>query len=1048
MTKSIGTLAMVVGVLALSSGCSDGPESSSSDTEGIGGGGGGLNPSTGGTGTDAGPFTCQAGQTDCGGTCVVLTTNPLHCGSCNNACPAGTSCVGGTCTCQAGLTSCNGACVDTTSDAAHCGACSNQCAAGLLCSLGACSATCAGTLTQCGQACVDLTVNPLHCGACNNACPGGRLCTGGLCTCETGTDCNGVCTDLASDPANCGQCGLVCTGGATCSAGTCVGGVGTGGASGVGGASGTGGAVGTGGAGGVAPGQPGVALNGTCYPLCVDTVAGSDPDNPDWGFENNGSCVVPNTTTAAGGLACVTGEPVPTIDDLGPRPGVVIDLTCYPLCQTVTVASNPTDAPDWGFEDGGSCVLPNTHTAVAQACTTTEPIPDPSELDPRPGVVVLDFDTQVRTCVPLCVDATDPAADSDGDDWDYEYGGSCVIPGSPTGMNQTCQTGEPIPAPLPVPGVVVVDGAGIPQCSPLCTLTTESAADPTPPLGDGWSYENNASCVIPGTATALTNQACTTESGPYTIDNSGRDGVVIFLKDDNACDGDFTECAGSWSCVANCDYYASPTQDGANDDGMADDWGWENNNECIIPGTITSANTACVTGTDCVGGTRESCPTPTSRPGIMVNGDPVENSCLWSECVPLCQVVTTASDPAYPDWGFEDNNSCVIPNTDTANWLPEGDVPRGCKEGETDTSSCYYQFPPRACTWPAPEVDFLAPPALDSGRVVHNTAAGGSTSPGHFQTVGAQLEDPYGQAFLIRGMNNSHGWFDTCGQYMAYGALDNISDAGANAVRLGWAFDSIDPVGPGSGEPEKDVIGTNPTLLAEILHEIVRLRMVPIVAVNDTTGQTTTDWPNRMAQIWTDTSRGYKEVLQAYESYLLVGIANEWNGENNDFYGAYNTAVQTMRSAGINNTLVITANAWGQGCNAIINNAQQLLTADPLSNLLFDIHIYTYLDYADCRTTTGVCGSADVVRNCLNDISSAQIPLLVGEFGHVHSSGDVAWDTIISTTNTNSQGYCPWLWFGDTEYAALDMNESWEGPLTSWGNNVLPLTGSRASIFQ
>jgi mannan endo-1,4-beta-mannosidase len=494
----------------------------------------------------------------------------------------------------------------------------------------------------------------------------------------------------------------------------------------------------------------------------------------------------------------------------------------------------------------------------------------------------------------------------------------------------------------------------------------------------------------------------------------------VFLKDDDAC---VTDCAGEYHCIPLCKTFKSPTQKGANDDGNADDWAWENEADCIIPDTITArGNTPCTTG--------KPIPDPEPRPGIMINGDPEPYSCLWTECRPLCRVVTEASDPAYPDWGWEDNASCVIPGTETANWLPDGDVPRGCKDDpenpHTIQDDCYYKYPPRPCTWPMPEVDFLAPPG---------------TATGPFTVSGAQLIDPNGNPFLIRGLNNSHAWFDTCGQYMAYGALDNIAEAGANAVRVGWAFETIDPVGPDLGEPEKDIIGTTPELLAEILHRIVELKMIAFTAVNDSTGQTDVNWPFIMAQHYTQPK--YKELLLAYEPYLLIGIANEWNGSADIFFQAYDMAIQHLRSQGINHTLVVTANDWGQGCDAILDNAAQLLASDPNHNLAFDIHIYTYITYKG-----GHGGSADMVAGCLDDIAAANIPLIIGEFGHSHSSGPVEWETIIERANANNQSYLPWVWFGDTEYPVLNQNETWDGPLTEWGMNTLPLTGAKATIFE
>jgi mannan endo-1,4-beta-mannosidase len=608
-------------------------------------------------------------------------------------------------------------------------------------------------------------------------------------------------------------------------------------------------------------------------------------------------------------------------------------------------------------------------------------------------------------CVPLCTEIMDPALDPQGDDWGWENGGSCIIPTTATASNDACTTGETLPPPAPRPGVVTRNTGGERECTAVCQFYTS----PTQPganadgFADDWAYENNATCVIPNTQTAATSLACTT--GEPVPESPPRPGVVVA-----------SGVGGELTCIALCTFFTTPTQPGANGDNLGDDWAYENSDSCIIPGTLTASNTPCTTG--------EAVPPPEPRPGIMVNSDPLEDSCLTSACVPLCRVVTVGADPAYPDWGWEDNTSCVIPGSTTATLLPKSEENHG------------YAVPPRACTWGAPPVDVMAPPALDATRVVQN----------YFKTDGAVLRDPYGQPFLIRGVNNSHGWYDICGQYAAYEALDNIAAAGANAVRVGWAFESIDPVGPDMGEEEKPVIGTNAQLLAEILHRIVELQMVPILALNDSTGQTDTEWPHRMAQFIT--APGYKEVMLAYEAYLLIGIANEWNGTQ--FSTAYTQAVTYFREQGINHTLVVTANDWGQGCQAILDFGGDIIDADPLDNVLFDMHIYNYLNYGNCRDTTGVCGSAEIVSGCLNAIASAGLPLLVGEFGGEHGGDPVAWEAIVQTATAQGQGMTPWLWYGDTEYPALNMNDAWEGPLSSWGSSVVPqvFTGAKASIFQ
>lgn len=627
--------------------------------------------------------------------------------------------------------------------------------------------------------------------------------------------------------------------------------------------------------------------------------------------------------------------------------------------------------------------------------------------DPSPGLpgVQVDTGSGTLTCVPLCTEVTDPASDPQGDDWGWENGSSCIIPSTATASNDPCTSGEALPAPSPRPGVVTRNASGERECTALCQFYLS----PTQPganadgFADDWAYENNATCVIPNTPTAATSLGCTT--GEPVPEDPPRPGVVVA----SGVGGDLT-------CVALCTFFTTPTQPGADGDNLGDDWAYENSDSCIIPGTPTAANTPCTTG--------EPIPAPEPRPGIVVNSDPVENSCTTSACVPLCRVVTVGADPAYPDWGWEDNTSCVIVGTPTATVLPKSEENHG------------YAVPPRSCTWGAEPVDVMTPPALDPARVVQN----------HFKTDGEALRDPYGQPFVIRGVNNSHGWYDICGQYAAYEALDNIAAAGANAVRVGWAFESIDPVGPGMGEEEKPVIGTNPQLLAEILHRIVELGMIPILALNDSTGQTDTEWPRHMAEL--ATAPGYKEVLLAYEPYLLVGIANEWNGT--EFATAYTQAVTYLREQGIHHTLVVTANDWGQGCQALLDFGADIVDADPERNVLFDIHIYNYLNYGNCRGTTGVCGSAEIVAGCLDDLAAAELPLLVGEFGSEHGGDPVAWQTIVERATAHSQGMTPWLWYGDTEYPALNMNETWEGPLSSWGSSVAPevFTGVRASIFE
>jgi hypothetical protein len=119
----------------------------------------------------------------CGGdACVDLETDPQHCGSCDNVCPAGVPCSVGSCVCPDGQEPCGDVCVDTQSDPQNCGGCGDGCAPDKVCWMGVCADTCAG-LTDCGDACVDTQTDSDHCGSCDNACPNGGACVMGGCDC-------------------------------------------------------------------------------------------------------------------------------------------------------------------------------------------------------------------------------------------------------------------------------------------------------------------------------------------------------------------------------------------------------------------------------------------------------------------------------------------------------------------------------------------------------------------------------------------------------------------------------------------------------------------------------------------------------------------------------------------------------------------------------------------------------------------------------------------------------------------------------------------------
>ncbi|MFU8803162.1 MAG: hypothetical protein ACNA8W_05060 [Bradymonadaceae bacterium] len=123
---------------------------------------------------------------ECGGNAVDTTRDPLHCGSCDNACAAGERCVNSHCECRPDLTRCDGECVDTERNPMYCGSCTMNCGFGR-CNNGSCGAGgCSGRIS-CeqgdGLACIALNElnHPLYCApsfseACGEECAGDEIC--------------------------------------------------------------------------------------------------------------------------------------------------------------------------------------------------------------------------------------------------------------------------------------------------------------------------------------------------------------------------------------------------------------------------------------------------------------------------------------------------------------------------------------------------------------------------------------------------------------------------------------------------------------------------------------------------------------------------------------------------------------------------------------------------------------------------------------------------------------------------------------------------------
>jgi mannan endo-1,4-beta-mannosidase len=305
-----------------------------------------------------------------------------------------------------------------------------------------------------------------------------------------------------------------------------------------------------------------------------------------------------------------------------------------------------------------------------------------------------------------------------------------------------------------------------------------------------------------------------------------------------------------------------------------------------------------------------------------------------------------------------------------------------------------------------------------------------AATTGTFSISGKELRDENGNRFIIRGINSPHGWYFS----ESLAALPALSASGANTVRVVWDLD----------RPECTASG-----LKTVIERAVAHNMVVIPELHNATGSSDPARLDAMVNYWLRPD--VKQVLLDYKRYVLLNIANEWMGEWNrheTWATAYKSAIRRLRDGGLPHVLVIDASGWGQEYQSVANYGSELLSEDP--NLLFSIHMYE------------VYGSAAAVREALD--RTAQLPILIGEFGWFHNGQNVDEDAILSETQARGIGWLAWSWKGNGyNWAFLDMSRDFatpnfsvqcvSGQCLNWGERVvngghgLKQTSVRASLF-
>lgn len=284
-----------------------------------------------------------------------------------------------------------------------------------------------------------------------------------------------------------------------------------------------------------------------------------------------------------------------------------------------------------------------------------------------------------------------------------------------------------------------------------------------------------------------------------------------------------------------------------------------------------------------------------------------------------------------------------------------------------------------------------------------------AASNGGFYVDGTTIRDANGNPFVMRGINVAHAWFTSNTEE----SIKAVAATGSNTARIVIA-------------DGQTYAKTSADEVKKIIEWCKNNKLVCVLDVHDATGKDDVSYLDRAVDYWKE----IKDILNANKQYVIVNIANEWYGTWNGSAWADGNkkAVKALRSAGIENMLLVDCAGWGQYPDSVKDYGRSVYEADPNKNLAFSIHMYEYAG-----------GDADTVKNNIDNALGTGVPVVIGEFGSRHTNGDVDEYTIMSYCREKSVGYLGWSWKGNGEtWAYLDIANDWNGSsLSDWGKTLI-----------
>ena len=278
---------------------------------------------------------------------------------------------------------------------------------------------------------------------------------------------------------------------------------------------------------------------------------------------------------------------------------------------------------------------------------------------------------------------------------------------------------------------------------------------------------------------------------------------------------------------------------------------------------------------------------------------------------------------------------------------------------------------------------------------------------GTMHVSGNKLYDGDGNEFVMKGVNLPHDWYTDYTQT----SINAVADLGANTVRI--------VLGEGSKYTK-----TSKKELIDIIKWSKSRGLVCVLELHDFTGS---DDPSDI----TDKAVGYwkemADIINANNDYVIVNIANEWQGTwNKDDLWAetYCTAVKALRNAGLETAIMIDASGYGQETTSMEHDCKKVLASDPDKNIIFSYHMYSVLGH-----------TKDTIKDAIDGITDQGVCLAIGEFGYWQNYMDVDERSLVDYCDEKDVGWLAWSWKGNGGYdIPLDMSKDWSGEeLTDWG---------------